>query len=145
MPKINRIRVANIRYDHNKKQIPDITFDMNKDSSIFLLGNGGGKSLLVQLILQAVLPNARMGKRRISDLFESGNYTGHVLIEWLLDSEDKKDHFLGTGFCFTPGYGDQKIRYFNYLFDYSADSNFDIKKIPIICSDDLFESRIPIK
>ncbi|MGM0508058.1 MAG: hypothetical protein ACQERZ_02710 [Fusobacteriota bacterium] len=113
MPRINRIRVANIRYDHNKKQIPDITFNVDEDNAIFLLGNGGGKSLLVQLLLQVILPNAKMGKRRISDLFESGKYSGHIVVEWGLDRGDEKRHYLATGFCFAPGYGDQPIRYFN--------------------------------
>ena len=145
MPQIKRVRVANIKYDHNKKQIPDITFDLDKENSIFLLANGGGKSLLVQLIIQTVLPNQKMGKRKIADLFESANYTGHVAVEWSLDSEGDEEHLLCTGFCFTEGQGSSNLDYYNYVIDYTASDDFDIQSLPLIKDKDLFDSREPIR
>ena len=47
MPKINRIRIANIQYD--KKVIKDLFIDCYKGENVLLkLANGGGKSVLVQ-------------------------------------------------------------------------------------------------
>jgi hypothetical protein len=144
MPRINRIRVSNIKYDHDKKQMPDVMLNLDGLNSIFLLANGGGKSLLIQLALQTILPNAKMGKRRIADLLESDNYTGHVVVEWLLDQEGEEEHYLCTGFAFTEGYKDQRLRYYNYLFDYNEDANFTIEDLPLIKQGDMFKRERPI-
>jgi ABC-type Mn2+/Zn2+ transport system ATPase subunit len=101
MPKINRIRLANIQYDNGKKQIPHLMLNLAGEDSLVLLGNGGGKTLLFQLILQTILPNERLGNRKISDLLQSQKFTGHVVVEWLLDSTGEQDHYLCTGFCFS--------------------------------------------
>jgi len=144
MPRINRIRVTNIKYDHDKKQMPDVILNLDGLNSIFLLANGGGKSLLIQLALQTILPNAKMGKRRIADLLESNNYTGHVVVEWLLDQEGDEEHYLCTGFTFTEGYKDQRLRYYNYLFDYNEGADFTIEDLPLIKQGDMFERERPI-
>lgn len=145
MPRINKIRVANIKYDYNKKQMPDITIEPGGLDTILLLGNGGGKSLLIQLALQTVLPNAKMGKRRISDLLVGDSYTGHVAVEWTLDREGEAEHYLVTGFCFTEGYGENPLRYYNYLFDYDRESDLSLAKLPFIKDSDLFSRKYPIQ
>ena len=145
MPRINRVRVANIKYDHNKKQMPDLTFNLHDQDTVFLLANGGGKSLLVQLILQTVLPNRKMGKRWVADLFESTSYTGHVAVEWSLDAGGEADQFLCTGFCFQEGRGGQRLDYYNYLIDYTEEDDFSIAELPLIKNQDLFQKRQPIK
>lgn len=117
MPRINRIRVTNIQYDYSKKQFPDLLLDLSERDTLVLLTNGGGKTLLLQLLMQVVLPNERLQGRRISELLESSKYTGHVAVEWLLDRAGDQKDYLCTGFCFSSGADDQ-FRYFNYLFDY---------------------------
>lgn len=95
MPRINRIRVTNIQYDYSKKQFPDLLLDLSERDTLVLLTNGGGKTLLLQLLMQVVLPNERLQGRRISELLESSKYTGHVAVEWLLDrAGDQKDYLL---------------------------------------------------
>lgn len=136
MPRINRIRVTNIKYDHGKKQLPDITIDANGLDTVMLLANGGGKTLLIQLIIQTILPNEKMGGRSISDLLTSDKYTGHVVVEWLLDHTGEQKQYLCTGFCFTSGINDdQGLRYFNYYFDYQDLSGLNIKTLPLINED----------
>lgn len=137
MPRITRVRAANIQYDNGKKQLPDIIIEANGLDTVLLLANGGGKTLLIQLILQTILPNERMGGRKISDLLLPNKYTGHVAVEWLLDDTGEQRHYLCTGFCFTSGLNnDQKIRYFNYLFDYHDLSGLNIKTLPLINEDE---------
>ncbi|MDD3653751.1 MAG: hypothetical protein PHO01_06150 [Desulfotomaculaceae bacterium] len=137
MPRINRVRVANIQYDSGKKQLPDITIEAGGLNAVLLLANGGGKTLLIQLIIQTILPNERMSGRKISDLLLSNKYTGHVAVEWLLDDTGEQRHYLCTGFCFTSGLNnDQGIRYFNYYFDYQDLSGLNIKTLPIIKQDE---------
>ncbi|MCK4259598.1 MAG: hypothetical protein KAX49_11510 [Halanaerobiales bacterium] len=65
MPRINRIRVTNIQYDSGKKQLPDITFQLDSQDTILLLANGGGKTLLIQLVMQTILPNEKMNMMKI--------------------------------------------------------------------------------
>ncbi|MGI6554145.1 MAG: hypothetical protein ACOX2P_01815 [Bacillota bacterium] len=136
MPQINRIRITNIKYDNEKKYLPDITFEARGHDTLLILANGGGKSLLVQLILQVVLPNTRMEKRKVEDLLISGNYTGHVAVEWILETSGEHREFLCTGFCFSKGQSsDRSLRYYNYLFDYDEDSDLTIESLPLVYSD----------
>jgi len=132
VPRINRIRVTNIQYDHGKKQLPDILFEPKGLDMVMLLANGGGKSLLIQLILQTVLPNEKMMGRRVSDLLQAQQYTGHIAVEWLLDSAGERRQFLCTGFCFSNGLNkEQKIRYYNYLFNYDDKADLTIANLPL--------------
>src|SRR5690554_1731322 len=117
MPRISRIRVTNIQYDYAKKQFPDLILDFAEKDALVLLTNGGGKTLLLLLIMQVVLPNERLQGRRIVELLQSSKYTGHVAVEWLLDSSGGQKDYVCTGFCFSSSADDQ-FRYFNYLFDY---------------------------
>ena len=62
MPKINRIRIANIQYD--KKVIKDLCIDCYRGENVLLnLANGGGKSVLVQLLQQPILPESKIHGR----------------------------------------------------------------------------------
>lgn len=132
MPKIHRVRVSNIRYDGGKKQYPDITFDFHGKNAIVLLANGGGKTLLLQLIMQTVLPNEKINDRRIADLLQHERYTGQIAVEWVLDSEGDQPGYLCTGFCFTNPRPDDRnsVRYFTYLFDYGLDPSLTIESLP---------------
>ena len=51
MSKINAIRIINLNYNNNAIKISDETFDMNGETTLLSLQNGGGKSVLVQMIL----------------------------------------------------------------------------------------------
>ncbi|MDK2889111.1 MAG: hypothetical protein PWP72_1989, partial [Thermoanaerobacter sp.] len=146
MPRINRIRVTNIQYDNGKKHLPDLLFEAKGLDTLLILANGGGKSLLVQLILQVVIPNTKMGKRKVEDLLLAGHYTGHVAVEWLLDSSGERRQFLCTGFCFSSGQNtDRSIRYYNYLFDYDNRSGLTIETLPLIYADEKDGAKRPIQ
>ncbi|MGI6712869.1 MAG: hypothetical protein ACOX4L_09200 [Bacillota bacterium] len=132
MPRINRVRVTNIQYDNGKKYLPDLLFEVRGLDALLILANGGGKSLLIQLILQVILPNTKMGKRKVEDLLRAAPYTGHVAVEWLLDGSGERHQFLCTGFCYSGGHNsDQTIRYYNYLFDYDDQSELTIENLPL--------------
>lgn len=74
-----------------------------------------------------MLPNERLGNRRIEDLLKE-QYTGHIAVEWIQDGEDK-NRFLCTGFCFNSG-RDGGLRYYNYLFEYRKGSEMNIESLP---------------
>ena len=51
MSKISAIRLINLNYNNNAIRISDETFQMNGQSTLLSLRNGGGKSVLVQMIM----------------------------------------------------------------------------------------------
>ncbi|MGI6647681.1 MAG: hypothetical protein ACOX5W_01070 [Bacillota bacterium] len=131
MPQIWRIRLANIEYDGGKKVYTDELFRLRGKNGLINLANGGGKTLLVQLLLQAVLPNESFNKRRVVDLLANKRYTGHIAVEWRLDSPETE--FLTTGFCFTRGAEeDGRLRYFMYTIQYTQPNEFDVKNLPLV-------------
>ena len=50
MSKINAVRLINLNYNNNSIRISDETFRFNGESTLLSLRNGGGKSVLVQMI-----------------------------------------------------------------------------------------------
>ena len=51
MSKISRIRILNLNYNNNTIKIDDETFDLGGQSTLNSMSNGGGKSVLVQMIV----------------------------------------------------------------------------------------------
>ena len=51
MSKIARIRILNLNYNNNTIKIDDETFDLGGQNTLISLRNGGGKSVLVQMIV----------------------------------------------------------------------------------------------
>ena len=95
MPQINKIRIVNFNYNDGNRFIPDELYDLSSDkgealNSLFSLNNGGGKTVLVQLMMQPVHPRAMAGGRHIEDYFGRPGDHSFVLIEWNLDGSDDK-------------------------------------------------------
>lgn len=96
MPKLSKFRTTNIVLDEGIKTIPDALWDFNEAHTLMLLENGGGKTTMISLILQTVIPNTRIGKRHISESI-ARNSNGYVATEWALDGGKG---YLVTGFAF---------------------------------------------
>ena len=62
MPQISKIRIVNCNYNDGKRLIPDELYDLASAesgealNSLFNLNNGGGKTVLVQLMMQPDFP-----------------------------------------------------------------------------------------
>lgn len=75
MPQISKIRIVNFNYNDGNRFIPDELYDLASPdtgkalNTLFNLNNGGGKTVLVQLMMQPVHPKAMAGGRRIEDYF----------------------------------------------------------------------------
>ena len=137
MPKINRIRIVNFSYNNNNRHIIDEMFDFYQgENALLSLVNGGGKSVLVQAMLQPILPRVSMLGRKFGDFFTSKRTPSYIMIEWLLD--DKAGYLL-TGIAVTSIVShaaveeeqSADIRYFTYLHSYIEGNQFDIKGIPV--------------
>ena len=60
MPNINRIRVNNVKYNFGSQVYDDFTMRMYGKNTIYDLANGGGKSVLMLLLMQNMLPNSTL-------------------------------------------------------------------------------------
>jgi hypothetical protein len=134
MALINRVRLHNVRYDKEDRFLDNLVLDLRGNSSLMILENGGGKSLVLQLIIQCICPNTPFQGRPLSGLFKDRQFTGHVLVEWLLDGG--RPSYILTGFCFAENLGQAKqpIDYFNYISaDVYADPNpWDLERFPLL-------------
>ena len=156
MPTINRIRVNNVKYNFGTQYYDDFTMRMYGRNTIYDLANGGGKSVLMLLLMQNLIPNCTLDdKQPIEKLFREGcnNTTIHSLIEWKMDKHEGEEGFryMTTGFCArrakdrsvedessgeTDGTGAASgvasVEYFNYVIFYNSYNKNDIINLPLV-------------
>lgn len=149
MPHINRIRVNNVKYNFGTQFYDDFLMRFSCKNTIYDLANGGGKSVLMLLLLQNLIPNCTLDdKQPIEKLFRTneGSTTIHSMIEWSLSDVHIKDNFkyMLTGFCARKakeqGENEENadvvkngtaIEYFNYCIFYRSFNDNDIKNLPL--------------
>ena len=147
MPHINRIRVNNVKYNFGTQFYDDFMMRFSCKNTIYDLANGGGKSVLMLLLFQNLIPNCTLDEKQpIEKLFRKneGSTTIHSLIEWKLSDEFIKDNFkyMLTGFCARKAKDNsetdlngeikkngQAIEYFNYVIFYRKFNDNDIKNL----------------
>ena len=70
MPSINRIRVNNVKYNFGTQGYDDFSMRMYGRNTLYDLANGGGKSVLMLLLMQNLIPNCTLDdKQPIEKLF----------------------------------------------------------------------------
>ena len=149
MPHMNRIRVNNVKYNFGQQMYDDFVLRLHGKNTIYDLANGGGKSVLMLLLLQNLIPNCTLDdKQPIEKLFRTsgGSTTIHSLVEWNLDEGDIEDdyRFMLTGFCarkakdVSDDDSAEKTRdtasidYFNYCIFYRAYNENDLVNLPLV-------------
>ncbi len=136
MSKINAIRLINLNYNHNGIRIDDETFHLNGDSTLLTLRNGGGKSVLVQMLMA---PFVHKRYRDIKDRKFSNYFTTYkpsfILIEWKLDGNAG---FVLTGMMVRRNQelkeeqGQSELDMINFIHEYKEQNQYDIHKIPFV-------------
>lgn len=144
MPHINRIRVNNVKYNFGTQVYDDFLMKPFCGNTLYDLANGGGKSVLMLLLLQNVIPNCTLDEKQpIEKLFRSseGSKTIHSLIEWQLDEENIQNGFryMTTGFCARKAAEAEEetkdtasVEYFNYCIFYREYNANDIRNLPLV-------------
>ncbi len=147
MPSINRIRVNNVKYNFGTQFYDDFTMRLYGKNTLYDLANGGGKSVLMLLLLQNMIPNCTLDdKQPIEKLFRTGNgnTTIHSLVEWKLDDTDREDgyRYMTTGFCARKAKESESdteskkdvasVEYFNYCIFYKEYNKHDIINLPLV-------------
>lgn len=95
MSKINAIRLINLNYNNDSIRIADETFRMNGENTLLSLRNGGGKTVLVQMMTAPfVHKRYRDTKDRPFESYFQTNKPTFILVEWELDA---KEGYVLTG------------------------------------------------
>ena len=88
MSKINAVRLINVNYNNNAIRISDECFHFQGDSTLISLRNGGGKSVLVQMMTAPfVHKRYRDAKDRPFESYFTTSKPSFILVEWVLDQD----------------------------------------------------------
>ncbi len=145
MPQINRIRVNNVKYNNGTQIYDDFKMNFACSNTLYDLANGGGKSLLMLLLLQNLIPNCHLDEKQpIEKLFRGKDCSNviHSLIEWRLDDGDKSGFkYMTTGFCARKGTQNSAnienskdtaaFDYYNYCLFYNTYNENDINNLSL--------------
>jgi hypothetical protein len=128
MPVISKIRLTNVIYETGAKRFNDGIFEFDGYNGVILLENGGGKTVLIQTTLQAVLPHADLGERKIKDTLSLEGGASHIAIEWILNDRPRRYALTAVTLFLAP----EGLKSLRYVYDYSAGDNHSIVNIPFV-------------
>ena len=133
MSKINAIRLVNVNYNHNTCHISDETLRFNGQSTLIFLDNGGGKSVIVQLLTALFVHKGHrnFNKRTFASYFTTVKPT-FIMVEWVLDN--------GAGYCLTGMMvrksqnvdNNEELEIINFISEYRNSCEQDINHLPVV-------------
>lgn len=135
MSKINAVRLINLNYNNNAIRISDETFHLNGESTLISLRNGGGKSVLVQMITALfVHKRYQNAKDRPFASYFTTNKPTFILVEWKLDQ--------GAGYVLTgmmvrrnqeiSEERQDELEMINFIAEYKERCAVDIHHLPVV-------------
>lgn len=128
MPAISKIRLTNIVYDEGNKRYNDELFLFDGNNGAILLENGGGKTVLIQAALQAVIPHADLAERKIKNTLLLENSPAHIAIEWI-DHDNPRRYVVTAVTLFLTKQGLDSLR---YVYEYNENDPNGIEGIPFV-------------
>ncbi len=144
MPQISKIRIVNFQYNDGNRLIADELYNFEGENNepsdtLINLANGGGKSVLVQLMMQPVIPKAKVAGRRIESFFKKSTDHCFVTIEWKLDGSKNK---LMTGIAMAASDASSdsltdsdrgfQIKYYTFISTYQNDDDkYCVNNLPL--------------
>lgn len=133
MSKINAARLININYNNNAIRISDETFHFNGESTLISLRNGGGKSVLVQMLTAPfVHKRYRDAKDRPFESYFTTSKPSFILVEWVLD---QNAGFVLTGMMVRRSQDSdsgEELEMVNFICEYRASCLQDIHHLPVV-------------
>lgn len=136
MSKINAIRLVNVNYNHNSIHISDETLHFNGRSTLISLQNGGGKSVVVQLLTAPFVQKRyrNLNERSFASYFTTSK-PSFIMVEWLLEDD--------AGYCLTGMMvrksqnmdNDEELELINFISEYTEPCEQDINHLPVVESD----------
>ena len=137
MSRINRIRIVNLNYNNNAIRIDDECFELVNENTLLSLRNGGGKSVLIQML---TAPFVHKRYRDTSDRpfasYFTTNQPTFILVEWSLDHEAG---YVLTGMMVRKNQElkeDEDHRFdlemINFIHEYTSENDYDIQNFPLL-------------
>lgn len=136
MSKINAIRLVNVNYNHNSIHISDETLHFSGRSTLISLQNGGGKSVLVQLLTAPFVQKRyrNLNERSFASYFTTSK-PSFIMVEWVLEDD--------AGYCLTGMMvrksqnmdNDEELELINFISEYTEPCEQDINHLPVVESD----------
>lgn len=128
MPAISKIRLTNVVYEEGRKRYNDEIFRFDGHNGAILLENGGGKTVFIQTVLQAILPHVDVADRKIKNTLQLENAPAHIAIEWMLNDEPRR-YVVTTVSLFMTNNGLDSLR---YVYEYNANDPHGIEGLPFV-------------
>jgi len=128
MPSISKIRLTNVVYEEGLKRYNDEIFLLDGYNGAILLENGGGKTVFIQTVLQAILPHVDLADRKIKNTLLLENAPAHIAIEWMMNDEPRR-YVVTAVSLFMTNNGLDSLR---YVYEYNAHDPNGIEGIPFV-------------
>ena len=141
MSRMNRIRIVNLSYNQDAIRIDDECFELVNENTLFSLRNGGGKSVLIQMLTAPFVHKRYRDTldRPFASYFNTNQPT-FILVEWSLDQEAG---YVLTGMMVrknqeTKEDDEQRpeLEMINFIHEYEFENDFDIKHLPLLIQED---------
>lgn len=140
MSRINRIRIVNLNYNNDSIRIDDECFDLVNENTLLSLRNGGGKSVLIQMLTAPFVHKRYRDTidRPFASYFTSNQPT-FILVEWSLDQEAG---YVLTGMMVRKNQevkeddeNRPELEMINFIHEYQFENEYDIKHLPLLIQD----------
>ena len=137
MSKIQAVRLINVNYNHNATRISDECFHLQGESTLISLKNGGGKSVMVQMLTAPfVHKRYRDTKDRTFESYFTTNKPSLILVEWALD---QGAGYVLTGMMVrkaqhqdTQGEREEPLEIITLISEYREPCLTDIHHLPVV-------------
>lgn len=128
MPAISKIRLTNVVYEQGQKRYHDEIFLFDGHNGAVLLENGGGKTVFIQTVLQAIIPHTDIAERKVKDTLNLDEGAAHIAIEWLLNEKPRR-YVVTAVTIYRKLNGIESLR---YVYEYGENDAHSIDLIPFI-------------
>lgn len=129
MPAISKIRYTNVIYENGGKRYIDNVFQFEGYNGIILLENGGGKTVFIQTLIQAVLPHAKVAGRRINDTLVLNNNIAHIAVEWILNDQPRRYAVTAVSLFINNR---EQVASYQFVNEYGPGDKERIEEIPFV-------------
>lgn len=115
-------------YEDGDKRYNDEIFHFDGHNGAIVLENGGGKTVFIHTVLQAIFPHTNLGNRKIKETLQLENAPAHIGIEWIKNENPRR--YVTT--CVSIYLTKDGIDSFRYVFEYDADNPDRLEEIPFV-------------
>lgn len=139
MPRLEKIRLTHIQYNNKHNVIRDEILDLKGQSTLLKLANGGGKSVMTQMLLAPYVSsgNKRNFKGRpFLDYFKD-EAPSFIVQEWKMDENDNR--FLvgimvrkSSTISNQEEGKDKKADFYAFVAEYTEPCEYDIDHLPLL-------------